>query len=153
MPKDIDPYDYFAYEDEYPDVDYEGACERLAAALRCKTVYTSAEGTDWGEFQKLQDLMQTSSPPAAVSAGTFELVGHSVLITVPGSDLDLDAVRSWIAHQDVVPVVCGTEDRMGSRRFLWAGRMMSGCGVAVRSTSRTCSWPSSRRPNTFCQRG
>ena len=108
MPKDIDPYDYFAHEDEYPDADYEGACERLAAALRCKTVYTSAEGTDWGEFQKLQDLMQTSFP-CIMSVGTFELVGHSVLITVPGSDPDLEAVQ-LIAHQDVVPVVCGTED-------------------------------------------
>lgn len=115
MPKDIDPYDYFAHEDEYPDVDYEGACERLAAALRCKTVYTSAEGTDWGEFQKLQDLMQMSFP-CIMSVGTFELVGHSVLITVPGSDPDLEAVQ-LIAHQDVVPVVCGTEDEWVHEAF------------------------------------
>lgn len=108
MPKDINPYDYFAHENEYSDFDYEGAFERLAAALRCKTVYTSAEDTDWGEFQKLQDLMQASFPHI-MSAGNFELVGHSVLITIPGREPGLDAVQ-LIAHQDVVPVVSGTED-------------------------------------------
>lgn len=107
MPKDINPYDYFAHEDEYSDFDFEGAFERLAAALRCKTVYTSAEDTDWGEFQKLQNLMQASYPHI-MSAGAFELVGHSVLITIPGCEPDLDAVQ-LIAHQDVVPIVCGTE--------------------------------------------
>lgn len=108
MPKNINPYDYFAHENECPDFDYEGAFERLAAALRCKTVYISAEDTDWGEFNKLQDLLRVSFPHI-MSSGFFELIGHSVLITIPGDELELEAVQ-LIAHQDVVPVVSGTED-------------------------------------------
>ena len=150
MPKDIDPYDYFAHEDDYPDFDYEGACERLAAALRCKTVYTSADGTDWGEFQKLQDLMRTSFP-CVMSVGTFELVGHSVLITIPGNEPGLEAVSSlpikMLFRSFAAPRANGSTTRSPGRL------MMSGCGVAARLTSRTCSWPSSRQPNIFCQRG
>lgn len=115
MPKDINPYDYFGREDEYPSVDYDGACERLAEALRCKTVYTTIEDTDWNEFEKLQNLIKTSFPHI-MSAGCFELVGHSVLITIPGAHPYLEAVQ-LIAHQDVVPIVPGTEDEWAHGAF------------------------------------
>lgn len=107
MTANIDAFDYFAHEDDYAGLDYDAACGRLAAALRCKTVFTTPEDTDWGEFDKLQALMRESFPHV-MAAGTFELVGHSVLITVPGENPELDAVQ-LIAHQDVVPVVSGTE--------------------------------------------
>lgn len=107
MSKKINPYDYFAHEDDYAGIDYDAACSRLAEALRCKTVYTGAESTDWGEFERLQGHIRASFPHI-MAAGAFELVGHSVLITVPGTEPDLDAVQ-LIAHQDVVPVVPGTE--------------------------------------------
>jgi carboxypeptidase PM20D1 len=47
--------------------------------------------------------------PAVMAAGSFELIGHSVLITIPGTN---PALRPslYMAHQDVVPVVQGTED-------------------------------------------
>ena len=101
MPTTLDPYDYFAHEDEYPDLDYDAACRRLAGALACKTVYTTPEDTDWAEFEKLQDHLRKSFSHI-MAASTFELVRHSVLITVPGTRPELDAVQ-LIAHQDVVP--------------------------------------------------
>ncbi|MDO4848178.1 MAG: M20/M25/M40 family metallo-hydrolase [Coriobacteriia bacterium] len=103
----MNPYDHFAHEDDYPDLPYGEACGRLAEALSCKTVYTGPDTTDWSEFERLQALMRESFPHV-MGAGTFELVGHSVLITVPGRNPSLEAVQ-LIAHQDVVPVVPGTE--------------------------------------------
>ena len=75
MSKKINPYDYFAHEDDYAGIDYDAACSRLAEALRCKTVYTGAESTDWGEFERLQGHIRASFPHI-MAAGAFELVGH-----------------------------------------------------------------------------
>ena len=44
-----------------------------------------------------------------MEAGTFEVIQHSVLITIPGTDPALKPLL-LMAHQDVVPVVAGTED-------------------------------------------
>ena len=45
-----------------------------------------------------------------MAAGTFEVIGHhSLLITLPGSDPALRPCL-FMSHQDVVPVVEGTED-------------------------------------------
>lgn len=107
MAKELDVYDHYANETDYADLDYDAACERLAVSLSCKTVYTTPEGTDFGEFERLQAHLKANFP-RIVAAGTFELVGHSVLITVPGEEPGLDGVQ-LIAHQDVVPVVPGTE--------------------------------------------
>ena len=107
MAEELDVYDYYANEDDYVDLDYDAACARLAKALSCKTVYTTPEDTDFVEFEKLHAHLKVSFPHI-MAAGTFELVGHSVLITVPGEEPDLDSVQ-LIAHQDVVPVVPGTE--------------------------------------------
>ena len=101
-------FDWFATEDLYPDLDAEGAVEHLSAALRCRTVnFADHNLTDFSEFDKLQALMRESFP-AVMRHGRFELIGHCVLITVPGSD---DSLRPclYMSHQDVVPVVEGTE--------------------------------------------
>ena len=97
----------FDHEDDYPDLDCAGACERLAAALREPTVYRTPETTDFAPFERLQALIRRSYPHV-MGAGTFELVGHSVLITVPGTEPALPGVL-LLAHQDVVPVSPGTE--------------------------------------------
>ena len=107
MNPEFDPFAHFAHEDDYPDLDRDAACARLAQALACKTVYTGPETTDWAEFDRLQAHLRASFPHV-MAAGTFELMGHSVLITVPGADPALEGVQ-LIAHQDVVPVVPGTE--------------------------------------------
>ena len=98
---------WFAHEDDYADLDGAGACERLGAAVRCVTVNSDPATCDWGEFEKLHALMRASYPHV-MAAGTFELIGHSVLVTLPGTDSSLRPAL-FMAHQDVVPVVEGTE--------------------------------------------
>ena len=100
--------EYFAGEDLYADLDATAAVEHLSEAVRCKTInYAQHSLTDFGEFDRLQELMKRSFP-AVMEAGTFELVGHSVLIIIPGSDENLLPCL-YMSHQDVVPVVAGTE--------------------------------------------
>ena len=105
-----DILDFFAHEDDFPDLDSAGAAERLSRAIRCRTVnYADHSLTDFGEFDKLHALIK-SSYPHVMAAGTCEVIGHhSLLITLPGSDPALRPCL-FMSHQDVVPVVEGTED-------------------------------------------
>jgi carboxypeptidase PM20D1 len=98
-------YDYFDREDLYPELDAEAAVSRLSEAVRCRTVNNPCEN-DFEEFDKLQTLI-CRSYPAVMAAGSFELIGHAVLITIPGTN---PALRPslYMSHQDVVPVVRGT---------------------------------------------
>ncbi len=99
---------FFANETMYPDLPLEAAVEHLSQAVRCRTInYADHSLTDFKEFDKLQALMRESFP-AVMRAGSFELVGHAVLITLPGSDPALRPCL-YMSHQDVVPVVGGTE--------------------------------------------
>ena len=107
----INIYDHFAHEDEYSQLDTEKIADRLAQAIRCKTVYAGEKNTDFSQFDRLQKLMETEFPHVlAASSQGLERIGYSVLITIPGSDPELSGVM-LIAHQDVVPVVAGTKDR------------------------------------------
>ena len=101
--------DYFAREDDFPDLDREGALARLSAAIRCKTInYADHSLTDYTEFDRLHAHMKASYPNI-MRAGAFERLGHhAVLITIPGSDETLRPCL-YMSHQDVVPVVEGTE--------------------------------------------
>jgi len=101
-------FDLFAREQDYPDLDADGAVERLAGAIRCKTVsHADTSLTDYSAFDALHAHMKASYPHV-MAAGTFELVGKSVLITIPGTDPALRPCL-YMSHQDVVPVVEGTE--------------------------------------------
>ena len=102
--------DFFARETDYPDFDGEGAVARLSQAIQCKTVnYADHSLTDYGEFDKLHALMHTGYPHV-MAAGSFERIGHhAVLITIPGTDPSLRP-SLYMSHQDVVPVVEGTEE-------------------------------------------
>ena len=101
--------DFFARETDYPDFDGEGAVARLSQAIQCKTInYADHSLTDYGEFDKLHALMRTGYP-YIMAAGSFERIGHhAVLITIPGTDPSLRP-SLYMSHQDVVPVVEGTE--------------------------------------------
>ncbi len=99
-----DVTEFFTNESDYPDLDTRGAAERLSAAVRCVTVN---DGADYSGFDALQSLMRESYP-AVMGAGSFELIGRSVLITIPGTDESL-LPALFMSHQDVVPVVEGTE--------------------------------------------
>lgn len=90
-------YSYFSAEDCYEDLDGQGAVSRLAEAIRCRTV----SGGDADEFQHLRALMQKHYPHVCQD-GQFEVLGRSVLITIPGSDPGLLPCL-YMSHQDVVP--------------------------------------------------
>lgn len=108
MKDTFDPFLHFAHEDDYPDLDVRAASLRLARALSEPTVYRGERDTDFSAFERLHDLIREGYP-TVMSHGTFELVGHSVLITVEGTEPQLPGVL-LLAHQDVVPVAPGTED-------------------------------------------
>lgn len=95
---------YFDHEEEFSDLDIDGAVSRLSKAIQCKTVNNRQ---DYAAFDALQNHMRCSYPNI-ISQADFEVVGHSVLITLPGSDPELRPAL-FMSHQDVVPVVKGTE--------------------------------------------
>lgn len=101
--------DFFALEGNYPDLDAEGAVARLSQAIQCRTInYADHSLTDYSEFDKLHAHMKASYPHV-MRTGVFERHGHhAVLITLPGSDETLRPCL-YMSHQDVVPVVEGTE--------------------------------------------
>ncbi|MBQ7262733.1 MAG: M20/M25/M40 family metallo-hydrolase [Synergistaceae bacterium] len=110
--------DHFANEDMYPELDVDGAARRLARGVRCRTVGPLArEEMDFSEFDRLHDVIKESYP-RVVERGGFEPIeptvdgrrvpGRSVLIELPGTDPALRPAL-FMAHQDVVPVVAGTE--------------------------------------------
>ena len=103
-------YEHFSGESRYPDLDAVGAAQRLAEAVRCRTVNdVDRISTDFGEFERLQELMRRSYPHV-MNAGSFERIGqYAVLITIPGADRTLRPAL-YMSHQDVVPVVRGTEE-------------------------------------------
>lgn len=101
---------FFDHEQDYPDLDIPGAAERLSRAVQCKTVHRADPSlTDLAPFDQLHDLIR-SGYPHVIAAGTMEVLGRrSLLITLPGSDPDLRPCL-FMSHQDVVPVVAGTEN-------------------------------------------
>lgn len=101
---------FFDCESDYPDLDGQGAAERLSRAIQCKTINCADHSrTDYGPFDQLHALIRASYPHV-MAAGTMEVLGQrSLLITLPGSDPGLRPCL-FMSHQDVVPVVEGTED-------------------------------------------
>lgn len=101
--------DYFTQEQDYADLDTAAAIQHFQAAIRCKTInYADHSLTDYSEFDKLHQLFKESYP-TLMAKSTFECIGHhSVLITIPGTDPSLKPAL-FMAHQDVVPIVPGTE--------------------------------------------
>ena len=101
-------FEFFTAEDEYPDLDAAAAAGRLSRAVQCYTVNQEDHTkTDFSGFDRLQEIMRTEYPHI-MQVGTFELIGHAVLITIPGTDTSLRPCL-YMSHQDVVPVVAGTE--------------------------------------------
>lgn len=100
---------FFDHELDYPDLDGQGAAERLSRAIQCKTINCADHSlTDYGPFDQLHALIR-SGYPHVMAAGTMEVLGQrSLLITLPGSDPGLRPCL-FMSHQDVVPVVEGTE--------------------------------------------
>ncbi len=96
-------FDFFINEDRYPDLDVQAAAQRLSRAVQCHTI----SGCEDAPFRQLHELIQSGFPNIN-RFGSFELVGRSVLITLPGSNPQLRPAL-FMSHLDVVPVVAGTE--------------------------------------------
>lgn len=99
----MDVYARYAHEDDYPDLDYEGAERRLAAAISLPTV---SDSPDERPFAQLHDLIR--SYPTIAQLGVFETFGRSVLVTILGTESDLPGIL-LLAHLDVVPIDPATE--------------------------------------------
>ena len=102
--------DLFINEGDYRDLAFDQAVRHLSQALRCRTVsYVDTSRVDRGAFDALYEVLRRAYPTVA-RYGAWERVGYSLLITLPGSDVALPGAL-FMAHQDVVPVVPGTEGR------------------------------------------
>ena len=100
---------FFAHEDDFADLDEASACERLGRVLSFPTISSmDAEAVDWRPFADLRAYMQQAWP-RVFAAGEVELIDHSLLVTLAGSDPALNPVM-LMGHMDVVPVVPGTEE-------------------------------------------
>lgn len=94
---------------EPPQIDVEGAANRLATALQFRTI--SHQNSADGDLQSFRDfhIWLRSAFPSAHSEMELEMIGgEGLLFRWPGSDLNLDPVL-FVSHQDVVPVEPGTE--------------------------------------------
>lgn len=96
---------FYRNEEDYPQLDGEGAFRHLSAAIACRTV-NGTEGCD-EEFAKLRQLVHDSYPAVSADAVT-ETVGRSLLIHIEGRDKNLKPVL-FMSHMDVVGVEAGTE--------------------------------------------
>ena len=99
---------FFAHEDDFADIDEVGACERLGRVLSFPTISSmDAQAVDWRAFADLRVYMQMAWP-RVFAAGEVELIDHSLLVTLAGTDPALKPVM-LMGHMDVVPVVPGTQ--------------------------------------------
>ena len=100
--------DCFINEKDYPDLKYDRAVRNLQSAIRFRTVNHLDTGlTDYSQFDALHAFLRSSYPLLALNA-RWGKIGHSLLICLNGSDETL-LPALFMAHQDVVPVVEGTE--------------------------------------------
>ena len=100
--------DLFINENDFPDFPYGAADEHLRGAIQCPTVsYVDTSRVDYTAFDRLHERLKAAYP-LITRYGTWEIIGHSLLITLKGTDESLRP-GLFMAHQDVVPVVPGTE--------------------------------------------
>ena len=101
-------WQFFAHEDDYPDLDEAAICARLGHELSIPTVDgPSREEADWAPFDELESFFRASFP-LLFAAATVEKIDHSLMLTVPGTNAALRPAL-LLGHMDVVPVVPGTE--------------------------------------------
>lgn len=100
--------DLFRYENDYPDLDWKRAVDHLRQAVRFRTVsYMDTGRIDGSQFAAFHRFLRESYPLLSRHAA-WEEIGRSLLITLSGRDPNLRP-GMFMAHQDVVPVVPGTE--------------------------------------------
>jgi carboxypeptidase PM20D1 len=102
-------YDLYRNEDEYAGLSAEAAVRHLAGAIQINTTsYMDIEKIDYEAFDRLHERIKEWYPHIMEHA-EFRRIDHSILIKITGSDPALKPAL-FMAHQDVVPVVKGTEE-------------------------------------------
>ncbi len=92
-----------------PPVDERGAAERLAGAVRFKTIsYETPSDSSHAELLLLQSYLQAAFPKAHAAARREVINKYSLLYTWIGRDPSAKPIV-LMAHQDVVPIAPGTE--------------------------------------------
>jgi carboxypeptidase PM20D1 len=105
-------------------LDTAAAAERLAGAIRFRTVsYQDSARFDGAEFARFHDYLRTRFPKLHARLKREITAGYSVLYEWAGTDTSLKPIL-LMAHQDVVPVEPGTENRWTEPPF--AGRIAGG---------------------------
>lgn len=90
-------------------VDVAGAAQRLAAAIRIRTVSHQDPAQDEpAEWDRLHAFLQAAYPAAHAAMRREVVAGHTLVYTWAGTDPSLAPIV-LMAHQDVVPVTPGTE--------------------------------------------
>jgi carboxypeptidase PM20D1 len=90
-------------------VDSAGAIERFARAVRVPTIsYDEASRTDTAAFRAFHESLRTSFPRVHATLSRELVAGLSLIYTWRGADATLPPVV-LMGHQDVVPVIPGTE--------------------------------------------
>jgi carboxypeptidase PM20D1 len=91
-------------------VDAEGAGQRLAGALRFRTIsFQDSADFEGSAFEGLHDYLARTFPRAHTAMTRETVNRYSLLYRWAGSDTSLAPVV-LMAHQDVVPIEPGTED-------------------------------------------
>ena len=102
-------FERYINEQDYPDLNSDQAVEHLSGAVRINTTsYMDASLIDYSQLDRLHQKLKEWYP-AVLKYGDFKKIGHSILIRIEGSDSSLKPAL-FMAHQDVVPVVKGTEN-------------------------------------------
>ena len=105
-------------------VDETAAAGRLAGAVRFRTVTSDPPSeASRADLLRLHAYLEQSFPRAHAALKREIVGGYSLLYTWPGRDLAAKPVL-LMAHQDVVPVAPGTEDRWQTAPF--AGEIRDG---------------------------
>jgi carboxypeptidase PM20D1 len=105
-------------------LDTTGLAQRLAAALRFKTIsYQDSSQFDAREFTGFQQYLRTTFPKLHAALKLEKVNGYGLLYEWIGSDTSLAPVL-LLAHQDVVPVEPGTEAKWTEPPF--EGRITAG---------------------------
>lgn len=92
------------------NIDKHATAERLAGALRFKTVSVGGQPATEDEFGKLHAYLEDTYPHIHRELKREIVNSHSLLYTWEGTDAELKPIM-LMAHMDVVPVEPGTESR------------------------------------------
>ena len=102
-------YDLYINEEEYADLNADAAVRHLSEAIQINTTsYMDTSMIDYAAFDRFHEKMKEWYPEI-MKQGEYRQIDQSVLIRVEGSDPSLKPAL-FMAHQDVVPVVEGTEN-------------------------------------------